>query len=394
MSFVKPTPAATGVFCMEFTRSINGKLLRCGYTTGSCAAAAAKAAATMLLSEKEMHTITLEIPKGLKLSLDVLDVQMSPDSASCAIQKDAGDDPDVTDGILVYARVSRTAEGIEITGGEGVGRITKPGLDQPVGESAINSTPRRMIVDSVSGVCEAYGYTGGVRVCIYIPGGDKLANRTFNPRIGIEGGLSVIGTTGIVEPMSNAALIDTIRLEIRQLAATNTKSILLTPGNYGEAFARETLGLSMKNHISCSNFIGDAVDAAVENGFSHILFVGHIGKLVKLGIGITNTHSLNGDGRMETLLACALTAGAELPLLRGIVASVTTDGALALLSNARLLKETMAVLGGRIDGCLKRRVPDNVTIGYVCFANAEKSGGVLAQSDGAEELMRIWRENP
>ena len=394
MSFVKPTPAATGVFCMKLTRSVNGKLLRCGYTTGSCAAAAAKAAATMLLSGKEMHTVTLETPKGLKLSLAILDVQMNPDSTSCAIQKDAGDDPDVTDGILVYARVNRMAEGIEITGCEGVGRITKPGLDQPVGESAINSTPRRMIVDSVSGVCKKYGYMGGIRVCIYIPGGEKLAKRTFNPRIGIEGGLSVIGTTGIVEPMSNAALIDTIRLEIRQLAATNTKSILLTPGNYGEAFARKTLGLSMKSHISCSNFIGDAVDAAVENGFSHILLVGHIGKLVKLGIGITNTHSANGDGRMETLLACALASGAGLPMLRKIADSITTDGALAILSGAGLLEETMAILGGRIDDCLKRRVPGGVTIAYVCFANTEKTGGVLAQSDGAEELMRIWRKNP
>ena len=374
-------------------KNVDGRLLRCGYTTGACAAAAAKAATAMLLTGGPAPTVLLPTPKGVMLTLDVLDAQFGPNFARCAIKKDSGDDPDVTNGILVYAQVEYGDAGVHIEGGEGVGRVTKPGLDQLVGEAAINSTPRRMITEAVEAVCAECGYAGGVRVCIYVPGGGALAKRTFNPRMGIEGGISIIGTTGIVEPMSHAALIGTIRLELRQLASTGIKNVLLTPGNYGETFAATKLGLPMGAHVACSNFIGDAIDAAVELGFTKILLVGHIGKLVKLGIGMTNTHSANGDGRMETLLACALDAGAELPLLKEIAACVTTDAALAYLHSAGLLQETMHILGARIDACLKRRVPEGVEICCLCFTNAEGFGGILVQSENADRLLRLWRGN-
>ena len=379
---------------MEVLRkNVDGKLLRCGYTTGACAAAAAKAATSMLLTGEPAPTVSLPTPKGVMLTLDVLDGKIGENSASCAIKKDSGDDPDVTNGVLIYATVERSISGIQISGGVGVGRVTKPGLDQPVGEAAINATPRRMITEAVEAVCIQNGYTGGISVCISVPNGEEIAKRTFNPRMGIEGGISIIGTTGIVEPMSHTALIDTIRLELRQLAGTGIKSVLLAPGNYGEAFAAARLQLSLSAHVACSNFIGDAIDAAVELGFTKLLLVGHIGKLVKLGIGMTNTHSANGDGRMEALLACALEAGAELPLLKGIVACVTTDAALALLYSAGLLRETMRILGARIDACLKRRVPEGVDIGYLCFTNAEGFGGILVQSENTDNLLRLWRKN-
>ncbi|HWS29488.1 MAG TPA: cobalt-precorrin-5B (C(1))-methyltransferase CbiD [Clostridia bacterium] len=379
---------------MDLSRkNVDGKLLRCGYTTGACAAAAAKAAVLMLLTGKPVSSVSIPTPKGVLLALDVLDAMISEASASCAVKKDSGDDPDVTNGVLVYAKVERSAEGVRISGGEGVGRVTKPGLDQPVGEAAINSTPRRMIAVAAEGVCAELGYTGGISVSISVPGGKELAKRTFNPRMGIMDGISVIGTTGIVEPMSNAALIDTVRLELRQLAASGAKAVLLTPGNYGETFAGTKLGLSMKAHVACSNFIGDAIDAAVELGLTQIFLIGHIGKLVKLGVGMTNTHSGNGDGRMETLLACALEAGAKLPLLKGIMACVTTDAALALLNKAGLLKNAMEILGERIDATLKRRVPEGIEIGFLCFTNAEGFGGVLAQSENAEGWIRLWRES-
>ena len=379
---------------MELSRkNVDGKLLRCGYTTGACAAAAAKAATAMLLTGEPAPTVSLSTPKGILLTLDVLDAQFGSNFARCAIKKDSGDDPDVTNGILVYAQVEKSVAGICIEGGEGVGRVTKPGLDQPVGKAAINSTPRRMITGAVEAVCAEHGYAGGVSVCISVPGGGELSRRTFNPRMGIEGGISIIGTTGIVEPMSNAALIDTIRLELRQLAASGIKNVLLTPGNYGETFAAAGLGLPMGAQVTCSNFIGDAIDAAVEHGFTNILLIGHIGKLVKLGLGITNTHSANGDGRMETLIACALEAGAEFALLKEILACVATNAALALLHDAGLLKETMRILGARIDACLKRRVPEGIEIGYLCFTNAEGFGGILAQSENVENLLRLWREH-
>lgn len=378
---------------MQF-RNINGKLLRCGYTTGSCAAAATAAAVELLLTGAAPEAVTLTMPKGTALALDVAEARMEGEAALCAVRKDSGDDPDVTNGILVYAAVSRGGEGLTIDGGEGVGRVTRPGLDQPVGAAAINSTPRRMIAGAVAEVSQRLNCSDGLRVVISIPGGEELANRTFNPRMGIVGGLSVIGTTGIVEPMSNQALVDTIRAELRQAAACGNREILLTPGNYGETFARERLGLKLSCHVNCSNFIGDAIDACVEYGFTRILLIGHIGKLVKLGIGVTNTHSAFGDGRMETLVTCAMAAGASLPLLREIGDCVTTDGALAALHAAGLLEKTMEVLGKRIDACLVRRVPATVRIGYLCFTNAEPFAGVLCRSGCAETMMKLWEETP
>ncbi len=374
-------------------KNVDGELLRCGYTTGTCAAAAAKAAATMLFTGKPIVSVSLLTPKGISLVLDVLDSQITARFVRCAIQKDSGDDPDITNGIWIYAEVERIPVGIRLKGGEGVGRVTKPGLDQPVGEAAINSTPRKMITHAVESVITEYGYTGGLSVCIFVPGGETLARRTFNPRMGIEGGISIIGTTGIVEPMSNAALINTIRLQLRQLAASDTTGVLFTPGNYGKTFAADELKLSMNAHITCSNFIGDSIDAAVELGFGRILLIGHIGKLVKLGIGITNTHSSNGDGRIETIIACSLKAGAELPLLKKISVCVSTDAALTLLYGAGLLHQTMKILGARIDASLARRVPKNVEIGYLCFTNADGFNKVLTQSDNAKDLMLLWRKN-
>ena len=373
-------------------RSIGGKLLRCGYTTGSCAAAAAKAAAQMLLGGAPVETVRISLPNGERLTLSVQQQELHADFSTCAVQKDSGDDPDVTDDMLIFAHASKTGHGVSIDGGAGIGRVTKAGLDQPVGVAAINTVPRQMIASSVLEACQAHHYAGGIHVVISAPEGERLAKRTFNARLGILGGISIIGTTGIVEPMSNKALIDTIRLELRQLSAQRITAVLLTPGNYGETFAAETLKLSLRAHVACSNFIGDTIDAAVELGFERILIVGHIGKLVKLGIGMTNTHSSNGDGRMETLLACALEAGAPLELLQQIYGCISTDAALALLFDAGLLPQTMKILGARIDACLSRRVPENVTIRYICFTNAEDFGGVLAQSEHAEDLLLLWRD--
>ncbi len=377
---------------MQEFRLVNQRLLRCGYTTGSCAAAAAKAAAHMLLTGEYINSIPLTTPNDTLLTLDILEPEIADSSASCAVKKDSGDDPDVTNGILVYARVTRAEGGITIQGGVGVGRVTKPGLDQPVGEAAINSTPRRMITEALEEICLKCGYVGGLTVIISIPEGEALSGRTFNPRMGIEGGISVIGTTGIVEPMSNRAVIDTIRLELSQLAASGERSVILTPGNYGESFIHSSL-LPEAHPVLCSNFIGDSIDMAVELGFCSIFLVGHIGKLVKLGIGVTNTHSSFGDGRMETLMACALEAGGDIPLLKEIMGCITTDAAIELLSAANILDKTMTILGRRIDACLTRRIPGGVTAGYIMFTNLEGHKGILCSSENADELLDIWRKS-
>ena len=368
-----------------------GKTMRCGYTTGSCAAGASQAAVKMLLTGCPVETVELDTPKGIRLTLEILNAEISDGRARCAVQKDSGDDPDITNGILIYATAEKTEIGIEIDGGEGVGRVTREGLDQPVGAAAINSTPRRMIREQVESVCAECGYEGGIRITISIPDGAELAKKTFNPRIGIIGGISVIGTSGIVEPMSNAALVDTIKLELSVLSASGAKGVLLCPGNYGETFARESLGLSMKKQVSTSNFIGDAIEAAVGYGFKRILLVGHIGKLVKLGIGLHNTHSAYGDGRMETLIACALECGADIGLLKYILNCVTTDAALEAIGAAGLLEPVMAVLGRRIQACLERKVPMGTEIGFICFTNAEPYKGVLIKSGNADRLAAEWQ---
>lgn len=379
---------------MDFPVEIvkNGKTLRCGYTTGSCAAAAASAAARMLLSEEPVCSVRVETPAGIALQLEVEDVYRSDGAVSCAVRKYSGDDPDITDGILICARVEKTAQGIRIDGGTGVGRVTCPGLDQPVGAAAINSTPRRMIRQHLERIGREFGYSGGFSVEISIPEGETLAKKTFNGKLGIVGGLSVLGTTGIVEPMSNHALVESLKLEMKQNYPLCGGNLLLVPGNFGARFARDSLLLPTDYLVSCSNFIGEAIDAAIECGYRKILLIGHVGKLVKLGINIPNTHSAYGDGRIETLVTCALRCRASLDTLKRLSDCVTTDGAIRVLNDAGMLHDVMQMLGRRIEEFLIRHVPESVEIGYLCFTNAEPCAGVLMQSGNVDKLMEYWRK--
>ena len=366
-------------------RLVDGKLLRCGYTTGTCAAAAAKAATEMLLSSQLIKEVSIIVPSGETPEFEILNADFSENSVSCAIKKDSGDDPDVTDGVLVYATATRISKGIKIDGGEGVGRVTKPGLDQPVGNAAINSVPRMMIEKEILSVCEKYNYIKGISVIIAIPGGDELARRTFNTHLGITGGLSILGTSGIVEPMSNTALIGAIRTELQVLAASGDNKLLLTIGNFGERFAQEILKLPLTNQIKCGNLIGETLAAAVELNFKQIMIIGHIGKLVKLGLGVINTHSSNGDGRREALIACALRAGADIELLRKLDDCVTTESGIALIREAGLLSESMSILGNAIEDTLKRHIPPEIQIEYVCFIEDE----ILIQSREDKDMFSV-----
>ena len=274
----------------------NNKKLRYGYTTGSCAAAAAKAASILVLTGHRVKKVDLMTPKKILLHLEILDIQMEGDVVSCAVKKDGGDDPDATHGLLIYAKVKKVKEpGVFIDGGAGVGRVTKKGLEQPIGAAAINRVPRLMIVQAVEEICEEQEYKGGISVTISIPGGEETAKRTFNPRLGIVGGISVLGTSGIVVPMSEAALVASIRLEMEMRHANGAEYLLITPGNYGADFLKDKTALDVENSMKCSNFVGDTLDMAVDMGVKGILFVAHIGKFIKVAGGIMNTHSRNAD---------------------------------------------------------------------------------------------------
>lgn len=375
----------------------NQKKMRCGYTTGTCASAAAKAAAQMLLSGRKVTEVSVRTPSDITLTLPVCEIQMKAHAVSCAVQKDSGDDPDITNKILIFAEVSYIYNSsnivndtaavkpqIIVDGGVGIGRITKKGLARPVGAAAINPVPLKMIEAALKETAEAFGYEGGLQAVISAPQGVEIAKKTFNPQLGITGGISILGTSGIVEPMSEQALIDTIRTEMKMHLADGEQTLLITPGNYGQDFLHETLKIELKRSIKCSNFIGDTIDMGCELGAKGMLFVGHIGKLVKLGAGIMNTHSKMADGRMEILAACAVWAGAGIETVRNILDCVTTDAALELLKNEKILGKTMEQLMLRIDACLQKRGGDNMQIGAVVFSNEY---GLLGKTEQADELL-------
>ena len=368
----------------------NQKKLRFGYTTGSCAAGAARGAAELLLGEDEIGEAELMTPKGILLHLELLDMKRDENAASCAVRKDAGDDPDTTNGILVYAKVEKfqirsdMEDRIVIDGGTGVGRVTKPGLSQKIGEAAINPVPRAMILQAVEEIADRYHYEGGLKVTISVPEGEKIARKTFNPRLGIVGGISILGTSGIVEPMSEKALIDSIRVEMSQHAAMGEQYMLVTPGNYGADYLREHMALPFEKNIKCSNYVGETIDMAVDMGVKGILFISHIGKFVKVAAGIMNTHSHSADARMEVLCANAIRAGGDLACARSILQCNTTDEALRVLDENHILRETMKEITDRIQFYLDHRSYQQILLGAVIFSNEY---GYLGQTEHAAELI-------
>ena len=422
------------------------KKLRCGYTTGTCAALAAQGAVRFLLTGSWKETEEIMTPKGILVCVS-LEEKTSGDSwVECAVRKDAGDDYDVTNGILVYARAEFVKDKnfyekvqmshlessgfgaagekpglspenqkqqkkanaahqkealpeslVRIDGGIGIGRITKSGLDQPVGAAAINSVPRKMIRDAVYALLEEAGEFLPVSITISVPAGVEAAKKTFNPVLGIEGGISVLGTSGIVEPMSEEALVETIRTHLNVLRAEGRKWVIAVPGNMGAGFLKGylteqnktsvgSMEAFMNSLVTMSNFVGRTIDITAELGFSGILIAGHMGKLVKIGNGIMNTHSREADGRMDTMLSCALSAGTEdLELLRKIQRSNTTDEAMDHLKQAGIIEDTINVFLKRADWHLTHRSRDEVRTGMIVFGT---KGEYLGETEGADAILR------
>lgn len=391
--------------------------LRKGFTTGSCAAAAAKAACRMLLSGSEVDRISIITPKGPAFDAEILNTERAADCVKCAVRKDGGDDPDITTGALIEAEVrfagaeectqaectgadankkaecagSEAAPRVIIKGGKGVGRVTRPGLDQPVGEAAINSVPREMITREVTEVLDMFDCSEAVTVTISVPEGEELALHTFNPRLGIEGGISIIGTSGVVEPMSRQAILDTIRVELRQKRAEGHDITFISPGNYGLDFMKETYDVDLDRSVKCSNFVGETIDMICELGFSGMLLTGHIGKLVKVAGGIMNTHSREADCRMEIIAAAAVREGADTEVLGRILDCLTTEEAYGIFYEAGLSEKVSQRIMDRIMYNLDRRAGGRLDIGCIVYS---KEYGQLAASDRAagmiEENRNKW----
>ena len=385
-------------------------MMRYGFTTGSCAAAASKAAVYMLLTGKLKQNITIQTPKGILFQTEILETTRSETEVTCAVRKDGGDDPDITSGTLIFSTVcyadgekkipgqnNRQLSGIHveamqekravicIDGGEGVGRVTKPGLDQPVGNAAINHVPREMIEKEVQEVCALADFSGELHITISVPDGERLAEQTFNPRLGIVGGISILGTSGIVEPMSSQALKETIRVELRQQRAEGQTIAAVSPGNYGLDFMQQTYGYDLDRSVKCSNFIGETIDMAAELGFCAMLLTGHIGKLIKVAGGIMNTHSHEGDCRMELLAAAGIRENVSLECLKKILDCVTTEEALAFIDAEGKKEDVMEDIMKKIDFYLKKRAAGRLQIACIVYSNTY---GLLGMTAKAEELLR------
>ncbi len=388
---------------MQSTVRKNQKTLRRGLTTGTCAAIAAKAAAEKLLMQKTEAAAGVRLPGGERVSQPVF----SWGDTGFYTLKDAGDDPDVTSGTRICARaftLSSYAEaemmearqyftdpdypGIRLYGGLGVGRMTKPGLKEKVGESAINPVPRHMIFEAVFEVLEHSDYPGTLGIEISVPDGEELAKHTFNPLLGIAGGISILGTTGIVEPMSEQAIVDTIEVLLQQERKLGMETAVLVPGNYGERYVRESLQLPQEVHtVQCSNFIGEALDLAVSLEFSRVLLIGNIGKLVKLAAGIMNTHSRYADGRWEIFAAHAALLGAKREQLQILRNCVTTEEMLRHLTDWGLRDSVMHSLFSEMERHVKRRVKD-LPVSIMVYSEIY---GLLAASADIDTVLDALR---
>lgn len=396
----------------------NQKKLRKGITTGTCAAAAAKAAAAYLLCGIRKEQVQIMTPSGkvLKVSVNPVDSSLkgmdsaddfnkSKDNTEFMVVKDSGDDPDVTDQAEVHVSIKKVDEsfrpvngmfqdeqnpGLFLDGGIGVGRVTKEGLEQPVGAAAINAVPRTMIFGAVNEVCRLAEFEGRLLITVSVPQGESLAKKTFNPMLGIEGGISILGTSGILEPMSEKAIVDTIETLIRQQHAMGKRDLLVTPGNYGQSYVAKYLDLPLEDSIKCSNYVGDTIDLAISYGMENFLLVGNLGKLVKLGAGIMNTHSKTADGRFEILSVHTVLCGGSREMVQRLMECINTDQALELLEQWGLKEAVMNSLCQKIEEHMERRSRGEIKSAVILFS---EKYGFLGQTSHGKELLELFRSN-
>lgn len=365
----------------------NQKKLRMGYTTGSCAAAAAKAAAEMLLNGERIEHVTIITPFGIEISTEIENISVKENSILCGVRKYAGDDPDVTNGIIIYAEVRKKQGETVVDGGKGIGRVTREGLSIPVGQAAINPVPMKMIRTELEAAAKKYGYDGGFYVVISAENGEIIAEKTFNKRLGIKGGISILGTSGIVEPMSEKAMIDTIKLEMDLKLFSGERIILVCPGNYGKKFAFEKYNIDLETAVKCSNYIGETIDYAVYKGFDGILFIGHGGKLLKLACGIMNTHSSFADGRQEIFAAHSAMAGASPEVICDIMSAINVDECLDIIEGAGVMRQVLNSVKNKIEEHLKKRCGNLIKIEFIIFTL--KKGEIIKSERALEFVKKI-----
>lgn len=319
----------------------NGHTQRYGFTTGTTATAAAIGATYMYLNDKR-DIVDVELPAGITLTIPLEFVNKEKNLFTCGVKKNAGDDPDVTDGILISTKLEfiKKENGLEFNffAGEGVGVFTKDGLALPKGEAAINPVPRQMMIDNLSVILKEHGFSGIVNITVTVENGADIAKKTFNERLGIIGGISILGTSGLVLPMSKTALLQTIEADIKfRLKNSKERRVYLAPGNIGAKFLENNFNINSTTVAIISNFIGESIDYAISNDAREIVLCGDLGKLIKLSGGIMNTHSNDSDSRLELLVAAVIKLcikeKKELPIqiISNLFEQKTTTGAVNII---------------------------------------------------------------
>ena len=321
-------------------RKILGQVegLQRGFTTGTCALAAAKGALLLLKgeipAEREEAVVEVTVKKDLCLPLPVIGLSLQDGTAHCAIVKDSGDDDDITHGKLFCAAVSWEEEGtFIIEGGPGIGRITREGLPLKPGEWAINPGPRRMIRKNLESLLPS---GRGIRISLSVPEGGELARQTWNPRIGIEGGISIIGTSGVIEPRSAAAYKASIALLIKSRRAAGEKALYITPGYVGAGFYSASMCLEDEQIIRFGDYAGFSLSHGAAKGYEEVHLAAHIGKMAKIAAGLFDTHCKTGDARLETVAALAGAAGASPELIRRLLDLKMAEEAVPLIAESGL----------------------------------------------------------
>ena len=367
----------------------NGRKLRKGFTTGTTATAATVTAIRTLLNQEPQETVTVHAANGKIAIFDVEQTDFDEQQASCAIKKDGGDDQDATDGALIFATVKlRDDNEIHLDGGKGVGRVTKEGLANKPGMPAINPTPRRVIKAAAR---EELGEKRGINIVISVPEGERIAKLTYNPRLGIVGGISILGTSGVVTPMSESSWKHSISIEMNIHRKRGDNTIVLVPGNYGEDFAKDELGIPNAKIVQMSNFVGYVLHETQRLGFTKVLIVGDLGKMIKVAGGIFSTHSKDADARAEIMVAnLALMGGVPTAFLRKINQCLTTISMIKMIDEAGY-QEVYQMIADKIklraEKLLAHREP-HVEIDVVIFS---RESGFLAASKPFQEIKGEWQ---
>jgi len=287
--------------------------LRTGFTTGTCAAAASKAALLALVNQKTIDIVEVKLPKGNKLSIQIHSCVFNKKSSRCSVIKDGGDDPDVTHGaeIIVDLKITDVVNQVEIHGGEGIGTVTKPGLGLEIGKPAINPVPKKMVEENVREVSDIILKKSGIQLIISVPKGAEIALKTDNPRLGIVGGISILGTSGIVIPYSTASFAAAIRQSLDVTVAMGNDTVVLTTGGRSEDFAKPLFELPTHCFVQMGDFAGYSIEQCSKKGIKKAFVVGFIGKLAKMATGVKQTHVKGSKVNMNFLSIIAQKSGAD-----------------------------------------------------------------------------------